>query len=85
MHIDVYDTHVTTEQGKYLHFDILVEKDNAENIKDYAKNWLESMGHSAQDFDQSRCNYCHSEIAKQEVIDMIKQEKFYVICLEGCE
>ena len=67
MKIHVYDTHVHTSTGDYVHFDVLVNDDNVSQVKQYAENYLASLGIQGENIEQSRCNFCHSEIANPEV------------------
>lgn len=71
MKIHVYDTHVHTITGQYIHFDILVDDNNVKQVTQYAKGYLDSIGVKAGSIKQSRCNFCHSEMANPEVQDNI--------------
>ena len=63
----VYDTHVYTSSGEYIHFDILVDDEHVDQVKHYAENYLTSLGIQSENIKQSRCHFCHSEIANPEV------------------
>ncbi|GAA0817143.1 hypothetical protein GCM10009111_17980 [Colwellia asteriadis] len=71
MKIHVYDTHVHTTTGQYIHFDVLVDDDNVNHVAQYAKRYLDSLGVSTNNIEQSRCNFCHSEMAPPEVQENI--------------
>jgi len=71
MKIHVYDTHVHTEAGEYIHFDVLVNDENVNHVKKYASDYLISLGIKSEHIKQGRCNFCHSEIANPEVIENI--------------
>lgn len=71
MKIHVYDTHIHTTTGQYIHFDVLVDDDNVKQVAQYAKNYLDSLGVKTESIKQSRCNFCHSEMANPEVHDNI--------------
>lgn len=67
MKIHVYDTHVHTNAGNYVHFDVLVNDENVNNVKKFAQDYLSSLGIQTENIEQSRCNFCHSEMANPEV------------------
>jgi len=71
MKIHVYDTHVYTTSGQYIHFDVLVSDDSVKHVDKYAKQYLASLGVQIDNIKQSRCNFCHSEVANPEVQENI--------------
>ena len=81
MKIDVFDTHVYTKSGQYIHFDVLVNKDNIENVDQYAKQYLAGLGVKIDNIKQSNCNFCHSEIANAEVQGNIASQGYSIIVL----
>ena len=85
MKIDVYDSYATKQNGQIMHFDVLVESNTpASQALSFGQQWLGSLGEQAQALTQSRCNFCHSEIANPKVRDEIKQRGFFILQLEGC-
>lgn len=83
MQVRVYDTHVRTQDGRYLHFDVLVEPADADQAPAYALRWLEARGIRAQDIQQSRCDFCHSEFASPPVEEALRQQGYAIIELQG--
>jgi hypothetical protein len=81
MQIHVYDTHVNTTSGQYIHFDVLVSDKNADKVEQYAKQYLASLGVQVDNIKQSRCNFCHSEIANPEVQENIANHGHSIIRL----
>ena len=81
MKIHIYDTHVQISAGQYLHFDVLVNDENISQVKQYAEAYLESLGISVENIEQSRCNFCHSEIANPEVQKNISSHGHSIIKL----
>lgn len=67
MKIHVYDTHVHTLNGEHIHFDVLVNDENVNQVKRYAEDYLASLGIESNNIVQGRCNFCHSEMANPEV------------------
>ncbi|MBB1272211.1 DUF2024 family protein [Psychromonas sp. SR45-3] len=81
MNIHIYDTHVHTDSGEYVHFDVLVNDENINNVKQYAESYLASLGISIDNISQSRCDFCHSEIANPEVQLNILEQGYSIIQL----
>lgn len=85
MQIDVFDTYVTTTEGKQLHFDVFLPTGKEEKLaKQYAKEWLESIGIQVKDVQQESCIYCHSEAANPAVQQHIEQHGYFIYQMEGC-
>ncbi|WP_394391115.1 DUF2024 family protein [Shewanella woodyi] len=82
MQVHVFDTHVTTLAKQYVHFDVLVDDKNKDRVKEYAKVYLDSLGINVESISQSRCDFCHSEMANPEVIASIEQHGFCIIPLK---
>ncbi|AAZ28297.1 MULTISPECIES: DUF2024 family protein [Colwellia] len=81
MQIHVFDTHVMTDSGQYIHFDVLVNNENIKEVEQYAKQYLASLGVKIDNIKQSRCNFCHSELADLEVQDNIANQGHSIIRL----
>ena len=83
----VWDTYVTKEDGKIMHFDILVP----ETVKDkntifgFGKDYLQSKNQQGQLLTSKECRFCHIEKASAEVEKAIKQKGYYIIEMENCE
>ncbi len=73
MKIHVYDTHVNTSSGEYIHFDVLVNDENVNNVVKFVESYLAKLGVSIEHIKQSRCDFCHSEMANPEVKEHIKR------------
>ena len=84
MKIDVYDSYAKSD-GRLLHFDVFVQSGtSSQKALEYGKQWLKSIRESPDSLDQSRCNFCHSEIANPEVERTINQQGYFVLQMEGC-
>lgn len=81
MNIHIYDTHVRTVSGEYIHFDVLVNDENINQVKQYAESYLASLGISIDNISQSRCNFCHSEVANPETQQNILVQGYSIIRL----
>ncbi|KGJ94622.1 DUF2024 family protein [Colwellia psychrerythraea] len=81
MQIHVFDTHVMTTSGQYIHFDVLVDNENIKKVELYAAQYLETLGVKIDNIKQSRCNFCHSELADLEVQERIANQGHSIIRL----
>ncbi|NRD75780.1 DUF2024 family protein [Shewanella sp. VB17] len=81
MQVHVFDTHVNTSTGQYVHFDVLVDDSNKGRVEEYANIYLSSLDIKVETISQSRCDFCHSEMANPEVILAIERNGYYIIPL----
>ncbi|WP_207420322.1 DUF2024 family protein [Desertivirga brevis] len=86
MKISVWDTYVQKKDGQTMHFDILVPSDitNDALIYEMGKQYLTTKGQEGQALSSKECQYCHQEIASEEMVDAIDKQGFYIIEMEGC-
>lgn len=84
MNVQVFDTHVKTTNGHYLHFDVLVTPEHAGRAKLYAQQFLQQQGYDNEDVQQQSCDFCHNEIATPAVIAAIHAQGYYILKLQGC-
>ncbi|MBM7060735.1 DUF2024 family protein [Pseudomonas sp. UL073] len=84
MDVKVFDTHVRTRDGRYLHFDVLTHGGDVERATGFARRFLADRGLQDADVEQSECLFCHSESAPPEVAAAITQQGYFIIPLQGC-
>ncbi len=84
MKTHVFDTHVTTKQGHYYHFDVLVKDETRHLAEEYANEYLKSLGVFEESIEQHQCRFCHSAVANPEVEKQITKQGYYILPLEGC-
>jgi hypothetical protein len=85
MSIKVFDTHVRTKDGRYLHFDVLIENNDPELAKSYARRFLEQQGVQDEDIAQDRCLFCHVEPSNPQVAAAISEQGYFILKLQGCQ
>ncbi|CAN7333094.1 DUF2024 family protein [Aquipseudomonas alcaligenes] len=85
MQIKVFDTHVRTRDGRYLHFDVLIDSAEQPRAERFARDWLGSLGLANADIAQSQCLYCHSESAPEPVAAAMARDGYFIIPLQGFE
>lgn len=85
MKIDVYDSYANSRDGRLMHFDVFVKSGtSAEVAWRRGRDWLESIGENPVGLEQSRCNFCHTEVANPEVQRAVEHEGFFILQMEGC-
>lgn len=86
MRVSVFDTYVKRDDGRVMHFDILVsdtEKD-LPKIYGFGKEFLKTRRQEGQPLDAKECRFCHIENATPEVEKSINEQGYYIIEMENC-
>ncbi|MEK1940003.1 MAG: DUF2024 family protein [Pseudomonas sp.] len=83
MNVKIFDTHVRTRDGRYLHFDVVMAGGDNAQASQIASSWLAAQGLAADDIQQSQCQFCHSEIASPPMQRAIAEQGYYIITLQG--
>ena len=85
MKVAVYDTHVTKKNGGIMHFDIVVpEEMPPEQVLEFGKQYLQTVGQAGQPLSAKECEFCHREQARPVVEQSIRERGFHIVELEGC-
>lgn len=86
MKISVWDTYVKREDGKVMHFDILVPKSvtDEKTIFGYGKAYLKTKPFLTNHISANECRLCHIEEAIVDIISLIKQRGYSIIEIENC-
>lgn len=86
MKVSVWDTYVKRQDGKTLHFDILVSSELKDEkiIFDYGKKYLETKQFQTGELSSNECKFCHIGQASDAVINSINKNGFYIIEMENC-
>lgn len=87
MKVSVWDTYIKREDGKLMHFDILVpNKLNDEQIiLNFGTTYLESKTFKTERISSKICKFCHIEQATDVIINDIKNKGFSIIEMENCD
>ncbi|NOT13146.1 MAG: DUF2024 family protein [Methylococcaceae bacterium] len=80
----VYDTYAKTSKGRVMHFDVVLDEQDQTLALNYAKEWLESIGHADAIVTQENCCFCHSAEAPPELRKQINEQGYAIYKLEGC-
>ena len=84
MTVKVYDTHVRTHDGRYIHFDVLLDRSDVEFARACARRFIAEMEVEDQDISLNDCRFCHVEPSNPEVLEAIARQGYYIIKLQGC-
>ncbi len=85
MKVSVYDTYVPKNEHIVMHFDILVEDNDAvQNVYKYGKEYLTEKGIPDFNLTTKECNFCHMEAAPAKVEQSIREKGYYIIEMENC-
>lgn len=87
MKIAVWDTYVRRDDGRLMHFDILVPEslDDRNKIEDFGNQYLTSKGVETTSKNWERCNFCHIESPSEAIVADIDSHGFSIIEMENCD
>ena len=84
--VNVWDTYVTKQNGKIMHFDIIVPTEirDAATIYNFGKEYIKTKGQEGQPLDSKQCRLCHIETLRPEWQKDIDLKGYFIIEMEGC-
>ncbi len=87
MKISVWDTYVAREDGKTMHFDILVPHNLKDKniIFDYGREFLSTKSFKTNGLSTKACTYCHMEMASDTISEAINRMGYFILEMENCE
>lgn len=85
MKISVWDTYVKREDGKIMHFDILVPSDvtDEQTIFSFGMDYLKTKPFQTNQLSANECHLCHIEQATEEMITEIEKNGYSIIEIEN--
>ncbi|WP_420321704.1 DUF2024 family protein [Flagellimonas sp.] len=86
MEVSVWDTYVPREDGKVMHFDILVPSSltDTDVIFGYGTEYLKSKPFQTGILSTNECRFCHMQSAPANVVKNIEAEGYHIIEMENC-
>lgn len=86
MKISVWDTYVKRDDGKMMHFDILVptEVNEETEVFNFGHQYLTAKPFLTDELSSKKCNFCHIEEASEEIKNSIQEKGYYIIEMENC-
>ncbi len=86
MEISVWDTYVKRDDGKRMHFDILVPSslNDKNTIFGFGISYLKSKPFNTGELTAQECKFCHIEAAPKNVVDAISKNGYYILEMQNC-
>jgi len=85
MKLDVFDTYATHNDGKKMHFDVLLPQGaDLADPRQFAMQWLQEIGIQAASIQLDSCRFCHSESAYPEIEQTLNSRGYAILQMEGC-
>ncbi|PWL37866.1 DUF2024 domain-containing protein [Flagellimonas aquimarina] len=86
MEVSVWDTYVPRQDGKVMHFDILVPSTLTDIavIYGFGKQYLASKPFVTAELSVNECKFCHMQEAPLQVEHDIMADGYYIIEMENC-
>ncbi|WP_317132395.1 DUF2024 family protein [Tenacibaculum aiptasiae] len=86
MKVAVWDTYVQREDGKTMHFDILVPDyiTEEQTIFNYGMEYLKTKPFKTDQLTTNECRLCHIERATEAMIVAIEKDNYTIIEMENC-
>lgn len=91
MKVAIWDTYVLREDGKVMHFDILVSEKlkDEEKIFNFGRIYLKTKPFETKKLTTEECKFCHIEEIKKKVkkniFNEIKEKGYSIIEFENCD
>ncbi|MDC8006118.1 DUF2024 family protein [Aureisphaera galaxeae] len=87
MRVAVWDTYVTRNDGRVMHFDILVphEVTDEHTVFEYGMDYLKRKSVSSQKLSTKECRFCHMEEALPAIAHEIESKGYDIIEMENCD
>lgn len=87
MKVSVWDTYVQREDGRRMHFDILVPGDLKDEriVFGYGEQYLKSKSMESTGLTSKECRFCHIERATDEMAGRIAKKGYTILEMENCD
>ncbi len=87
MEVSVWDTYVDRNDGKQMHFDIIVPSSITDiaTVLNYGHAFLSTKPFQTKNLTSSECRYCHIEQATEAMTSAIAAQGFYILEMENCD
>lgn len=87
MKVSVWDTYIPREDGRRMHFDILVpsELKDERKIFGFGMDYLKKKSDETNELTTNECRFCHIEHASDELIAEIEKKGYAIIEMENCD
>lgn len=85
--VAVWDTYVTRNDGRVMHFDIIVPSSQRDSamIHSYGRAYLASKMEGGQSLTAKECRFCHVRILHPQWEAEIQQQGYFILEIENCD
>ncbi len=85
--VAVWDTYVTRDDGRIMHFDIIVpaEMKDTSIIHGYGWQYLNEKKLGHRPLTARECRFCHIEIVRSAWANDIRRRGYYIYEMENCD
>ncbi len=86
MKVAVWDTYVTRNDGRKMHFDIIVPESikNENIVYSFGKEYLKNKNVESIEISSKECEFCHIETANEKMVTDIKSKGYHIVEMENC-
>lgn len=87
MKVSVWDTYVQREDGRRMHFDILVSSEFNDELAifGFGKEYLKSKSIESYELTAKECRFCHIEQAPEVITEEVSKRGYAIIEMENCD
>lgn len=85
--VAVWDTYVTRNDGRVMHFDIIAPSSQRDTtvIHAYGRAYLSSKGEGGQPLTSKECRLCHVRALQPKWEADIERQGYFILEMENCE
>ncbi len=83
----VWDTYVPREDGKTMHFDIIVpdNETDPERIYAFGSKYLKQKAFKTGEISSNECRFCHMQLVPEAIAAEIHKKGYYIYEMENCQ
>ena len=87
MEVAVWDTYVTRQDGRVMHFDIIAPSSMRDTavIHGYGRSYLAAKGEAGQRLSAKECRFCHVRGLQPAWERDIRAQGYFILELENCQ
>ncbi|MCD2259836.1 DUF2024 family protein [Psychroserpens luteolus] len=87
MKVSVWDTYVKRDDGRIMHFDILVPSEVTDEVTvfNFGNEYLKRKSINNKVLSVKECRLCHIEQATQDIEHEILNKGYFIIEMEHCD
>lgn len=82
--LHVFDTFATTQNGRIMHFDVVIDELDQKKALSAAQDWLVSIGEVETTVRSHSCTFCHTVSNHHDLNELVERKGYAIIKLEGC-